>query len=255
MDWYIVVKTINGHRYRYRQKTWRENGRVRTKSEYLGPVDPKRSKHPDLTGAATLPLPFGEPVSNWLDLDHKRVDRSFATIMEEPVSREWDNGWDAKRRKNQVNERPELEILYTRLGVTREESMDGAYFNVDANYINLPPKRAYRKTKINTATERYYRTFAHELVHWTGHRSRLKRFGSLVNERDYAKEELIAEFGALLLLKAMGCEMSDPSHHQLYFKHYLDVIPLADRAVVTEYIKSEAVRAVRYILERGIISK
>lgn len=36
MDWYVVVKTINGQRYRYRQKTWREGKRVRTRSEYLG---------------------------------------------------------------------------------------------------------------------------------------------------------------------------------------------------------------------------
>ena len=39
MSWYIVVKTINGRRYRYRQTTWREGGRMRTKSEYIGPVD------------------------------------------------------------------------------------------------------------------------------------------------------------------------------------------------------------------------
>ncbi len=37
MEWYVVVKTINGKRYRYRQKTWREGKRVRTRSEYLGP--------------------------------------------------------------------------------------------------------------------------------------------------------------------------------------------------------------------------
>jgi hypothetical protein len=39
MSWYIVIKTIKGRRYRYRQRTWRENGRVRCKSEYIGPVD------------------------------------------------------------------------------------------------------------------------------------------------------------------------------------------------------------------------
>jgi hypothetical protein len=39
MDWYIVIKTIKGRRYRYRQKTWREGGRVRTRSEYIGPVN------------------------------------------------------------------------------------------------------------------------------------------------------------------------------------------------------------------------
>src|ERR1700722_19467797 len=38
MSTYIVTKTINGRQYRYQQTTWREGGRTRTKSEYLGPV-------------------------------------------------------------------------------------------------------------------------------------------------------------------------------------------------------------------------
>lgn len=36
MRWYLVVKTINGHRYRYKQRTWREGGKVKTHSVYLG---------------------------------------------------------------------------------------------------------------------------------------------------------------------------------------------------------------------------
>ena len=39
MESYTVIKTINGRRYRYSQRTWREGGRVRTKSVYLGPAD------------------------------------------------------------------------------------------------------------------------------------------------------------------------------------------------------------------------
>jgi hypothetical protein len=38
LDWYIVVKTIKGRRYHYRQKTWREGKHVRTRSQYIGPV-------------------------------------------------------------------------------------------------------------------------------------------------------------------------------------------------------------------------
>lgn len=40
-DGYVVVKIIKGHRYRYRQWSWREPGRPhpRTKCQYLGPVD------------------------------------------------------------------------------------------------------------------------------------------------------------------------------------------------------------------------
>jgi hypothetical protein len=37
MDWYVVIKTIKGHRYRYRQQTWRSGKRVYTRSEYLSP--------------------------------------------------------------------------------------------------------------------------------------------------------------------------------------------------------------------------
>jgi hypothetical protein len=38
MDWYLVIKTINGRRYRYRQKTLREGRGVRTRSEYVCPA-------------------------------------------------------------------------------------------------------------------------------------------------------------------------------------------------------------------------
>jgi hypothetical protein len=37
--WHIVIKKIKGRRYRYRQTTWIEDGRVRTRSQYLEPAD------------------------------------------------------------------------------------------------------------------------------------------------------------------------------------------------------------------------
>jgi hypothetical protein len=37
--WHIVIKLINGRQYRYRQKSWTENGRTRTRSVYLEPAD------------------------------------------------------------------------------------------------------------------------------------------------------------------------------------------------------------------------
>jgi hypothetical protein len=36
MGWSRVFKTINGHRYVYEQRTWREDGRVRTGGFYVG---------------------------------------------------------------------------------------------------------------------------------------------------------------------------------------------------------------------------
>ena len=48
MGWYVVVKTVKGHRYRYLQHSWREGKRVRTESRYLGRDDGS-------DGAATAP--------------------------------------------------------------------------------------------------------------------------------------------------------------------------------------------------------
>lgn len=38
MGWYKVIKTINGHRYIYWQRTHRVNGRVKTENKYVGPA-------------------------------------------------------------------------------------------------------------------------------------------------------------------------------------------------------------------------
>ena len=35
---YIVIKTIKGRQYQYQQRTYREGGRVRTESVYMGPI-------------------------------------------------------------------------------------------------------------------------------------------------------------------------------------------------------------------------
>ena len=46
MDWYHVIKTINGQRYLYRQVTWRQDGRVKTRSEYIGRIEDKGATAP-----------------------------------------------------------------------------------------------------------------------------------------------------------------------------------------------------------------
>lgn len=38
MGWYFVTKRIGGRAYRYKQRTYREGGKVRTQCEYVGPI-------------------------------------------------------------------------------------------------------------------------------------------------------------------------------------------------------------------------
>lgn len=47
---YRVVKKINGSHYLYEQETYREGGKVRTRSQYIGAVDPKIIKQLKLRG-------------------------------------------------------------------------------------------------------------------------------------------------------------------------------------------------------------
>lgn len=77
-----------------------------------------------------------------------------------------------------------------------------AYYNPLLDFINMPKKNSF-----GTA-EGYYCTLFHEMIHSTGHRSRLNRrdliemaeFGS----EPYSHEELVAEIGACYLQSHAG---------------------------------------------------
>ena len=80
-----------------------------------------------------------------------------------------------------------------------EHGGDRAYYVPALDYISLPHEDMFKRKSW------YAQTLAHEIIHATGHEKRLNRldkagFGS----EKYAKEELVAEFGA-----AMLCGMLD----------------------------------------------
>lgn len=63
-----------------------------------------------------------------------------------------------------------------------------------------------------TSPEAYYSTIYHELLHATGHESRLKRIEpALFGTIPYAQEELVAEMGAAMLCGMAGIDNLDQS--------------------------------------------
>lgn len=70
------------------------------------------------------------------------------------------------------------------------------------DHVRMTPIQAFNNE------QSYYSTLFHELVHSTGHRSRLSRWGITggkdKTKRDYAFEELIAEMGAVFLCAESG---------------------------------------------------
>lgn len=78
-----------------------------------------------------------------------------------------------------------------------------AYYSPKLDYVNMPKMESFN------SSEDYYSVLFHELVHSTGHDSRLKRkdfnegvFGS----ESYSKEELVAELGAAFLCGYCGID-------------------------------------------------
>lgn len=72
--------------------------------------------------------------------------------------------------------------------------------------------------------ESFYATWAHECIHSTGHKNRLAR--DLYNEfgtPGYAREELVAELGAVMLCDRLEIS-SDFTNHAAYLEHWIKML-------------------------------
>ena len=97
-----------------------------------------------------------------------------------------------------------------------------AYYNPASDYIKLP-----KQEQFDTVND-YYRTLFHELTHSTGHNKRLNRGIHLMLEKDdYAKEELVAEFGAVFLSAWAGIMWYNNKNHAAYLKGWNSAIKSA----------------------------
>ena len=94
---------------------------------------------------------------------------------------------------------------------------DRAYYRTGDDTIHLPVRSAF-KTEAG-----YNSTLLHELVHWTGHGSRLSAdFGAFGSER-YAFEELRAEIGSYYLNGKLGLS-NDLRNHASYVENWLSLL-------------------------------
>lgn len=98
-----------------------------------------------------------------------------------------------------------------------------AYYSPSGDYVKMPKKEQF--DSIND----YYRTLFHELTHSTGHNKRLNRGIHLMLEKeDYAKEELVAEFGAVFLSAWAGIMWYNNKNHAAYLKSWNSAIKEAE---------------------------
>lgn len=109
--------------------------------------------------------------------------------------------------------------------------------------IRLPPKAAFE------SQNKYYSTALHELVHWSGHESRLDRLkkNARFGSHAYAIEELVAEIGGCFLSTEIGVPLSDDlSNQAAYLASWLSILQADPSAIFTA--ASQASAATDFIL-------
>jgi antirestriction protein ArdC len=128
---------------------------------------------------------------------------------------------------------------------------DQAYYHPTTDSISLPNPEKF------TSSEKYYSTLFHEIVHSTGHESRLNRkevvslikFGS----ENYAAEELTAEIGATFLKTRAGISIDKIENNAAYIQHWLTKLRNDKRFII--HASGQAQKAADYILNEREVEK
>lgn len=128
---------------------------------------------------------------------------------------------------------------------TIKHGYKGASYNFIQDVVKMPKYDAFYKS------ESYYSTLFHEMIHSTGHPKRLNRpFGARFGSSAYAKEELIAEFGAVFLSAQAGILWKTQESHAKYLKNWqLALKTMSKDNTLLMRSATQAQKAVDYLLQ------
>lgn len=151
---------------------------------------------------------------------------------------------DAERVQRAYMEREDLQIY--------EKITDKAFYTPTFDYIEVPCKEQYERI------EEFYSTLFHEMIHSTGHYTRLNRLESGASARFgsaiYSKEELTAEIGSAMILNRLEIETEKTfKNSTAYIQSWLRVLKNDNKFIVSA--SSRAEKAVKYILNENVVNE
>lgn len=129
--------------------------------------------------------------------------------------------------------------------LNEEPGSDRAYYIPGLDSVTVPCRAQFK------TGDEFYATLFHELVHSTGHVSRLDRFSGPgshnLGSEEYSKEELVAEIGAACLNSMFGIETeSSFKNSAAYIQSWVARFKDDRKLIVSASGKAE--KAVNYIL-------
>jgi len=133
------------------------------------------------------------------------------------------------------------ETFFASTGADIRHGGNSAHYSGGSDHVQMPAFEAFR------SPEAYYATLAHELTHWTKHKSRLDRdFGRKSwGDEGYAREELVAELGAAFLCADLALTPEPREDHAAYIQSWLKVLKEDKRAIFSA--AAHAQRAADYL--------
>jgi len=132
--------------------------------------------------------------------------------------------------------------ILVRSGARVVHGGDQASYNPRADLISLPAASAFE------SVSDYWATAMHELVHWTGHDSRLARsLDGRFGTPNYSFEELVAEVGSAILCGELGVTRPGmDEQHAAYLASWIKGVESKPTAFYTATTQAQA--AVKYLL-------
>lgn len=162
-------------------------------------------------------------------------------------------GIESKYVVNKINTKKPFadEIIqeYTnrsKVGFKTQKGLQVAYYSPTTDEVVIPDLQQFE------TSESYYSVAFHELVHSTGHKSRLDRIRSTsFGSQEYSTEELTAEIGSSMLMAEMGIEMPETFQNSVsYIDSWLNALKGNSHMIVNASAKAE--KAVELIIGREV---
>lgn len=170
------------------------------------------------------------------------IARVFKVFNFDNIENINDMNFDLVDLEDEVNKIEEIENFVSGTGAEITHGItSSAYYSPKKDFIKLP------KTKYFKSESAYYATLLHELIHWSGHENRMNRAGIIADKKEeaiYAKEELIAECGSLILYTEYNL-FSELENSCRYLKAWLERVE-GNRDTLQHAFK-QANRAVGYL--------
>jgi len=182
------------------------------------------------------------------DAQVRKGEKSTQIVYYGTLNREDDQGEDIKipyyvepDPARDLGTKPDAELdgFFAQSGadiITSDEPR--AYYSPPKDHIHMPPIGTFHDAN------GYYATLAHEIVHWTGAKSRLDRQHEF-KKSEYAFEELVAEIGACMVCAKIGIAPDYPQS-AAYIEGWLECLKEDKKAIFKA--ASLAQKALDYIL-------